>query len=202
MFRKIKKEIRIVGWDDAPFTFRDRKTPLVGVICRGGFQIDGVISAEIRVDGTNSTDALIKAVKKTKHYSQLRLVMLDGITFGGFNVVDIRKLSKRTGLPVLVVIRDKPNLVSIRKSLARFRDSEKRWKLIASAGEIKKHSITNSVLKGKKTIYYQSTGLTSSEAEEILNLTSVHSVTPEPIRIAHMIGYGMKNIKAKKTNRK
>jgi hypothetical protein len=194
MFRKIKSEIRIIGWDDSPFTFKDKQTTLIGVVCRGGTQIDGVLSTRIRVDGWDSTEKLIKVIKENKHYHQLRLIMLDGITFGGFNIVDTHTLWRKTKLPVIVVIRNKPDLKSIKKSLKRFKDFEKRWKAIERAGEIHQYEVRNKVLRGRKTIYYQHVGLERKEVEDIINLTSIHSVTPEPVRLAHLICSGLKGI--------
>jgi len=192
MFKNIKSEIRIIGWDDTPFTFKDRETKLIGVICRGGVQIDGVVTTNIRVDGRDVTGKLVRAVNESKHKEQLRLIMLDGITFGGFNIVDIEELHRKTGLPVLVVIREMPDMKSIEKSLSKFKDSERRWKLIKRAGEVKKAEVLNKVLKGRKTIYYQNRGIDDYACEKILNITSIHSVTPEPVRVAHLIASGFR----------
>jgi len=192
MFKNIKSEIRIIGWDDTPFTFHDSETTLVGVICRGGVQIDGVVTTRIKVDGMDVTEKLIKAVNESKHKEQLRLIMLDGITFGGFNIVDTEELHSGTNLPVIVVIREKPDFESIRKSLSKFKDFERRWNLIKKAGEVKTVEVRNKVLKGRKTIYYQSRGIDDYACERVINLTAIHSVTPEPVRIAHLIASGFK----------
>jgi len=59
----MKKEIRILGIDDAPFNkFKDRNTFIVGVVYRGGQFMDGVLSARIRVDGNNSTKKIAEMV--------------------------------------------------------------------------------------------------------------------------------------------
>ncbi len=192
MLKIIKPEIRIVGWDDAPFTFKDKHTILMGVICRGGIQIDGVISTKIKIDGNDATEKIAKAINRSRHKEQLRIIMLDGITFGGFNIVDINKLYEKTKLPVIVVIRDKPDMKAIRKSLSKFKDSEKRWGLIEEAGEVRKFEVKNKVLKGRKTIYYQKAGIDEYTCESIINLTSVNSVIPEPVRVSHLICSGMK----------
>lgn len=200
MLENIKREIRIIGWDDTPFTFRDEKTNLIGVVCRGGTQVDGVITARVRVDGLDSTEGIIESIKKSNHYNQLRLIMLDGITFGGFNIADIERLSKETGLPVIVFINRKPDLKAIKKSLKRLEDSKERWKLLEKAGEIKSHEVRNSVLKERKEVFYQNYGISDAKTEEILDLTSVNSSTPEPVRIAHIFAHGLKDIKINQVN--
>jgi hypothetical protein len=191
MLRNIKNEIRVIGWDDAPFTFKNRNTLLVGVVCRGGTQIDGLLTTRIKVDGTDATKKLIKAIKSSRHYNQLRIIMTDGITFGGFNIVDIKELNEKTKLPVIVVIREKPDMVAIKKSLSKFPDSEKRQKLIEKAGEVQGFEIKNKVV-GRKKIYYQVAGMEKHLAEKVINLTSINSVTPEPVRLAHIICSGLK----------
>ncbi len=192
MLNIIKPEIRIVGWDDAPFTFKDRHTLLVGVICRGGVQIDGVITTRIRVDGNDATEKIAKAINRSKHKEQLRIIMLDGITFGGFNIADINRLYEKTKLPVIVVIKEKPDMKAIKKSLSRFKDSEKRWELIERAGSVREFEVRNKVLKERKKIYYQNAGIDEYTCETIINLTSVNSVIPEPVRVAHLVCNGLK----------
>lgn len=192
MLKIIKPEIRIVGWDDAPFKFKDKHTLLVGVICRGGVQIDGVITTRIRVDGNDATEKIAKAINRSKHKEQLRIIMLDGITFGGFNIADINRLYEKTKLPVIVVIKEKPDMKAIKKSLSRFKDSEKRWELIERAGSIREFEVKNKVLKGRKKIYYQNAGIDEYTCERIINLTAVNSVIPEPVRTAHLICNGLK----------
>ena len=195
MLKTIKPEIRIIGWDDAPFTFKDKYTLLLGVVCRGGIQIDGVVTTKIRVDGNDTTEKIAEAINNSSHKEQLRVIMLDGITFGGFNVVDIHKLNEKTGLPVIVVIRDKPDMKAIKKSLSKFHDSEKRWELIEKAGDVHRFEVKNKVLTGRKTIYYQRCGINEYMSEKIINLTSVNSVVPEPVRAAHLICSGFKERK-------
>jgi len=192
MLRAIKPEIRIIGWDDAPFTFEDKHTLVLGVVCRGGIQIDGLIAAKIEVDGMDATDEISKAILENKHKDQLRVIMLDGITFGGFNIVDIEELHRKTKLPVIVIIKDKPDLGSIRESLSRFKDKEKRWETVKNAGEIKETEVKNKVIKVRRKVYYQAVGMPDHEAEEVIKLTAVYSSTPEPIRSAHIICNGLK----------
>jgi endonuclease V-like protein UPF0215 family len=138
---------------------------------------------------------MAEAINKSSHKEQLRVIMLDGITFGGFNIVDIKKLNEKTGLPVIVVIREEPDMKAIRKSLSRFDDSERRWSLIKKAGSIRRFEVRNKVLEGRKTIYYQKAGIDGYSSERIINLTAVNSVVPEPVRMAHIICSGVKNVR-------
>jgi len=182
--KKIKKEIRILGIDDCPFDkFNDSKCKVIGVVFRGAAFLDGLISFDVTVDGSDATDKISKAVKKSRHYGQLGIIMIDGIALAGFNVINIEKLSKRLGLPVIVVTRKKPDIKKIKRILSRL--SMEKVKLIEEAGQpVAYESI------GKK-IYFQYAGISEEVAKEILDMTCIHGLIPEPIRIAHIIASGI-----------
>ena len=71
----------------------------------------------IEVDGFDATDQIAQMINASPHSKQLRVVMLNGVTFGGFNVVDIKKLSAATGLSVIALTDDKPDLDAIHSAL-------------------------------------------------------------------------------------
>jgi len=100
------------------------------VVFRGGDYLDGAFKTEVSIDGMDATKILIKLLNKSRHKEQLRVVMLKGITFGGFNMIDISKIYDRTKLPVIVVNRKKPNLEKIKKALKHFKDFKKRWECV------------------------------------------------------------------------
>ena len=86
----VKKEARILGIDDSPFDkFRDKEVLVIGTFFRGGSSLDGVLTTTTAVDGSDATAKIIRMVKKSKFYTQLRAIMLNGIAVWGFNVVDI-----------------------------------------------------------------------------------------------------------------
>ena len=185
-FRKIKSEIRILGVDDGKFVPHTQGAVIVvGVVFRGGCSIDGVMHTHVEIDGFDATEQLASMIKSSPHCKQLRLVMLNGITFAGFNVVDIKKLNLATKLPVIAVTRDKPDLEAVRKALNNLPKSEERWKMILAAGDI--HEVR---CMGKK-IYLELAGISLSDAQEVVELTSTSSRFPEPLRVAHLIASGI-----------
>ncbi len=177
-----KSEIRILGFDDAAFSKESKTVPVIGVIYRGGKFPDGILRTDIAVDGLDATEKLIKRINSTRHKQQLKVLMFDGITLGGFNIVDIKQLYKKTHLPVIVINRKHPNLKDVEKALKNFKDYRKRWKMILDAGKIKSCS-----LKNNKKVYYQSIGLSDEETEEIIQLSCTNSQIPEALRVAHLI---------------
>ncbi len=179
--KTLRKEIRIIGIDDASFDkFKDKQTLLLGVIFRGGNFLDGVVSTTIMVDGDDATEKMAQMIDKSKFKSQLRCIMLDGVTVGGFNVVDIRELSEKTNLPVIVVVRDYPDFRKIFDALEKLRFSGKK-ELIEKAGKVMR--------MGK--VHVQLCNISEEKAREILQITCTRADVPEPIRVAHLIGQGI-----------
>jgi len=187
-FRIIKPEIRVLGVDDGVFVPRTKGfVPVVGVVFRGGFWLDGVMHTKIRVDGMDATRRIATMILNSSHYKQLRVIMLDGITFAGFNIVDIKKLNAKTKLPVVAVTREKPNFDEIREALKHWPETEKRWRAVANAGEI----FEVATRRKSKRICVQLSGIRIEDAKKILQLTATRSKIPEALRVAHLIASGI-----------
>jgi endonuclease V-like protein UPF0215 family len=185
-FRRVKSELRVLGIDDAPFSKEVKgETLLVGTVFRGGTWCDGILTTKIQVDGMEVTEKIIAMVNRSRHKEQLRVIMLDGITFGGMNIADINKIYKKTGLPVIVVNRKYPNYDSIKKALDNFEDGEKRWEIIQKSGDM-----TQVTVKEHK-LYIQIAGIKVENAKEILRTSCTRSYVPESLRVAHLIAAGV-----------
>jgi endonuclease V-like protein UPF0215 family len=183
----LKSEIRILGFDDSAFTPRSKElVPVIGVIFRGGKFLDGLLRTEVLVDGNDATEKIIKLVNSTRHRQQLKVMMFDGITMAGFNMIDVKKIFEETKLPIIVINRKHPNLEKVKRALKRFEDFEERWKAVENAGEIKECYI-----KDFKKVYYQNIGIGDDVAREIIKLSCTRSYIPEPLRIAHIIATGI-----------
>ena len=178
----IKPEARILGIDDSPFNkFKDKKTLVIGTFFRGGSSLDGVMTTTVSVDGSDATAKIVGMVKKSKFYVQLQAIMLNGIAVGGFNVIDIQRLNAKTKIPVIVVMRDNPEVGRIKSALSKLGMNGK-IKLIEKAGEIRKAG----------RVFVQLAGIDLAKARELLRITCTRSFIPEPIRTAHLIAAGIK----------
>ena len=190
-FRVIKPEIRVLGVDDCPFIPHTKgQVPVIGVVFRGGYWLDGVLHTKIAVDGFDATEKIVSMITSSPHYKQLRVIMLNGVTFAGFNIVNIKTLNATTKLPVITVTREKPDLEKIHKALKNLPKSQERWNTILNAGapfEVPTRS-------GKKKIYMQVAGISRDDAQKILRLTSTRSNIPEALRVAHLIASGIVSI--------
>ena len=185
-FRTIKRELRILGIDDGPFQLHKKGTTvLVGTVFRSGFWLDGLLTTKVKVDGLDATRKIIEMINKSRHRDQLRVVMIDGLTVGGMNFIDIQKVNEKTGLPVIVVNRKRPRFEKIRNALKHFKDAEKRWKFIEKAGKIQQVNL------GNHNLYIQTTGIRYEDAQKILKLSCTRAKIPEPLRVAHLIAAGI-----------
>ncbi len=184
-FRIIKQEIRILGIDDSPFpSHTTEKVMLVGTVFRAGNWLDGVLSTYIHGDGTDGTEKIAQMVKNSRNLGQLGVIMLDGITFGGFNLVNIREIFESTGIPVIVIMRKIPNFEQIKQALKRFEDWKLRWANVLDAGQVYKVDNT-------EPIYIQICGIGLEDAKEIVRISTTRSAIPEPLRVAHIIAAGI-----------
>ena len=173
------KEIRVIGVDDAPFfKFSKGNVLIIGVVMRKKL-VEGVLSNYIKVDGMDSTKKILEMVNSSKFGPQSKIIMINGIALGGFNVIDVEKLSQ--SFPVIIISRKKPNYKKIENALKHFEDGKERFEIIKKAGKPKKC----------QEIYFQNKGITDKEACKYIKEYSYYSNIPEPIRIAHIIGAGI-----------
>ena len=193
-FRSIKPEIRMLGVDDGVFVPHTKgMTDVIGVVYRGGYWLDGVMRTEVAIDGIDATTKIASMIKKSPHHNQIRVVALDGVTFAGFNVVDIKELCRRTDLPVIAVTREKPDLAEIRKALENLPEFDRKWEAVESAGTIIQVQTRNA----EKAVYMQIAGISQEDAGKILKRTSTRSNVPEALRVAHIIASGLARLEEK-----
>ncbi|MBW6518886.1 MAG: DUF99 family protein [ANME-2 cluster archaeon] len=181
----IKPEIRILGIDDS--SLHSEPVMVVGAMFRGGTWLDGVLRTNITKDGMDATEAIIRMVTGSKHFGQVRVLMFDGVTYAGFNVVDIEAVFEETGIGCIVVMRNYPDFKRIRAALEHLPDPDIRWEMIQRAGEIQK--VISS--EGENPIFIQHCGIDLEEARDIVQLSSTHGNIPEPLRVAHLIATGI-----------
>jgi len=192
--RRVKPEIRVLGVDDGVFVPHSKGVAtVVGVVYRGGYWLDGVMRTEVEIDGMDATEKIASMITTSPHYDQLRVVMLNGVTFAGFNMVDIKKLFERVRLPVITVTREKPDLDDIRRALRNLPEYENRLEAMENAGKL----IEVHTRDAEQAVYVQIVGISEKDAEKILKSTSTRSNIPEALRVAHIIASGLTRLKEK-----
>lgn len=172
------RTLRAIGFDDAPFA-RGRRgdVGVAGVVC-AGTRFEGLVWGRLRQDGWNATDALAGLLLGGKFLPQLHLVLLDGLTFGGLNVVDLPALAARLGRPCVAVMRRPPDLAAMSRAVARLPGASRRLARLRAAGPI--HAA------GPFT--FQVAGADPGDAGAALAQLTDRGGVPEPLRLAHLVG--------------
>lgn len=137
-----------------------------------------MVFGRVRKDGWNATREIIRLLEGGKFLAQIHLVLLDGIAFGGFNVVDLDALSRRLGRPCVAVMRRPPDMPAIERALKRIDRSNRRLQWIQRAGAI--HELDGFVFQVK--------GAEPEDAAFALARITDTGRVPEALRLAHLIG--------------
>ncbi len=179
----MKKAVsHVIGFDDAPFRPGHRGDVLVvgSVFC--GARLEGVLCGKVRRDGANATSTLVRLVSETRFRPHLQAVLLQGIALAGFNVVDLRGLSRALDIPVIAVTRRAPKWNAIRRALLdKVPGGRRKWRLIEQAGPME-------ALGG---VYVQRAGIDLDATLSLIKAFAVNSAIPEPLRTAHLIAAGV-----------
>ena len=169
------KNFRIIAIDDSPFVRGQQECLLVGVVCRRG-EVEGILSSRVAVDGRDATDRIAEMTRGSRFAPQLQCIMLNSIMMGGFNVVDIGRLSGETGMPVLAMTRKRPDRQAVEQALRKhFADWRERVAVARRAGAAHKYKF-----------YMQIAGMGLEQAKEIMDAYGIG-----PLRLANMIASGI-----------
>ncbi|MDC0835042.1 DUF99 family protein [Geitlerinema sp. CS-897] len=175
---RLKRTVRVIGFDDAPFERNsDRAVAIAGVVC-GGTRFEGMVWGQIEPDGWDATDRICDLLLEGKFLPQLHLVLLDGIGFGGFNLIDLPLLAQRLQRPCVALMRRPPKLKKMEQAMRRLPDFEKRWDRIRRAGRI----------YASPPFYFQVCGESPGTIAKVLRSLTECGHVPEALRLAHLIG--------------
>ncbi len=115
-------------------------------------------------------------------------VLLSGVTFGGFNLIDPWKVQKLCKAPVVVVVGSRPDNRAVKRALFKhFPDWEERWGLIRSLGSL--HKVRTASSEGP--LFFERFGCSTREAQSILKASAFVSRMPEPLRVAGILARGL-----------
>ena len=114
----MKRNLRILGIDDSPFLRHDETCFLVGVIMRLDFYIEGFMMKQIHVDGNDAQDIIVEMVE-SRSGQGCNVIMTNGITFGGFNIIDPQALYERLKKPVITITNRSPDMETIKAAISK-----------------------------------------------------------------------------------
>lgn len=172
----------VIGFDDAPFERAHRgDVRVVGAVFCGA-RLEGVLSGKVRRDGANATRVLTQLIARSRFRPQLQAVMVQGIAFAGFNVIDLHALAGALGVPAIAVARRRPDVAAVRRALlSRVPGGRRKWKLIEKLGP----------MQPAGAAYFQCAGIAPDRAAELVRRYTLNGALPEPLRTAHLIAGGV-----------
>jgi endonuclease V-like protein UPF0215 family len=180
-------EIHVLGVEDGSFAPFQRVEPSYTYFCGVETVLDIIKNVRLRmieVDGFDATEKLLTMMPGMA----VGAVILGGITFGGFNIVNPFKILMETHVPVIIYSGTRPNNEKILSALKNhFEDWRERWEIIERLGPV--YSTTP---HPKETpVYFEVVGASKEWAEKIFHSLAVVSRIPEPVRVAGLIARGI-----------
>ena len=179
--------MRIVGVDDGAFRpHKQQHVLLVGVLFQG-LRITSVRTGRIDVDGRDANAKMVELLKAAPY----DVAMLSGVSFGGFNVVDISKLARATRRPVIAVSGEKPHNAAVYRALRKhFGDWKERWTAVKNAGAL----YSCKPLRNEPELFFEVRGTSPAHARTIIASTAAISRLPEPIRVARILARALSGL--------
>jgi endonuclease V-like protein UPF0215 family len=175
---RLNRTIRAIGFDDVPFQRgAKRNVAIAGVVC-AGVRFEGMVWGKVRQDGWNATDTICKLLVGSKFLPQLDIVLLDGITVGGCNIIDLAKLSEKLELPCVAVMRRSPDLAAFKDVIDRLPQPKRRLQILQAAGNIYSYP----------PFFFQVCGENPDVIAATLQRLTDCGKVPEALRLAHLIG--------------
>ncbi|MGD0718544.1 MAG: DUF99 family protein [Thermoplasmata archaeon] len=177
-----KPHVRVVGIDDGAFQREDLRAPVAAVTVSAPQYVESVAVGSVEVDGRDATERVIALVRTTGHLSDLRAALVDGVVLGGFNVLDLDRLYRELGLPIVSVTRRAPDFERIRAALVKWfpRDARRRF------GLVRAHRLFRVPTLGRP-LFASAVGCRQVDALALIHRTTVRGFWPEPLRLAHIV---------------
>ncbi|MCD6235602.1 MAG: DUF99 family protein [Thaumarchaeota archaeon] len=180
-----KKGVRVLGVAESFRKGVGGKAVLAGVVMRADLIIDGFVVGGCTVGGLDATEAILEMYRRLER-SDVMAIMLNGSIISWFNVVDLRKLSEETGLPVIALSYNPTK--GIRNFFLKYfpDDWEKRVEIYEKNGP--RSEIVN---KNGFKLYIRAIGVDVEDAARLINRYTLFGKIPEPLRIAKLLAHSL-----------
>ncbi|MEM2137117.1 MAG: DUF99 family protein [Candidatus Methanomethylicia archaeon] len=175
----------IIAFDDGKLPKnKDGKTILMGVKTNKTI-LEEVFLREIEVDGLDATE---KALEIIREANPIDVILLNGISYGGFNLMDVKRIWEETRIPIIIYTKMKPDNKSVISALMKhFQDWRERWEIIKNVLKISNGIHQIKIKEKEKPVYIEVIGISVEEATRILRENTIWGRTPEPIRIVEIM---------------
>ena len=188
MSLNVWREFRVVGVEDGSFSKEPQghdaqKALFVCILFRGKW-VNDFQADMITIDGLDATEKLVSMLRRWSFDA----VMLAGVSFAGFNLVDPTVVFEEFNKPVIVISRTKPNNVAVKNALRQhFEDWRVRWGVFEKLGPV--WEVVS--MPNEPPVYVEVIGAELDWASKLIRAASLCCRVPEPIRVARLVARGL-----------
>jgi uncharacterized protein len=183
MMRKLhleKKGLRCLAIAES-FTQDSKKSILAGVVMRRDFIIDGFVFGKASLEGDDATETILSMFKKLNR-PDISYLLISGIIISMYNIIDLTKISKSLGIPVIGVTYHESQGIdeAIKHHFPETYELKlKEYKKLEEREKIALHTSYN--------VYIRKEGCTLSDVKHLLDEITIQGSFPEPLRVAQLL---------------
>ena len=153
---------------------------LGGVVIRRDLIIDGMVWDRVRVRGSDSTDTILRMLKRLKR-TDINGIMLHGTVIAGYNIIDMTRLYQETLLPIISVTKQPQEDLKSHLQSTFPSEWKQRWKIVQCNGDIKEIKIN-----ANSCVYAQNKECEFETMKGIIKGFTHFGAVPEPVRVARL----------------
>ena len=175
-----KKGIRGLAIAES-FSQDSKKSVLSGIVMSTDLVIDGFVMGYSTVGGDDATDSILTMYEKLDR-PDVSFILISGIVISLYNIVDVKRISEKTGIPVIGVTYEESSGIedAIKHHFPESYESKlAEYSKLGSREKITLHTSHN--------LYIRNEGCTALEAKQLLDKMTLQGSVPEPLRIAQLL---------------
>ena len=175
-----KKGIRGLAIAES-FSQDSKKSVLSGIVMSTDLVIDGFVMGYSTVGGDDATDSILTMYEKLDR-PDVSFILISGIVISLYNIVDVKRISEKTGMPVIGVTYEESSGIedAIKHHFPESYESKlAEYSKLGSREKITLHTSHN--------LYIRNEGCTTLEVKQLLDKMTLQGSVPEPLRIAQLL---------------
>ena len=175
-----KKGIRGLAIAES-FSQNSKKSILSGIVMSTDLVIDGFVFGYSTVGGDDATDAILEMYEKLDR-QDISFLLISGIVISLYNIIDMKKISEKIGLPVIGVTYEESS--GIEDAIKHHFPESYKSKLTEYSKLESRKKIT---LHTSYNLYVRNEGCTVLEAKQLLDKITLQGSIPEPLKITQLL---------------
>lgn len=176
-----KKGVRALGISESFIKGESKKSILAGVVMRADLIVDGFSFSKTTVGGMDATDCVIELYQKLRR-DDINCMFLNGCVISWFNIIELGKVHRDTGLPVICVTYEESE--GLEKYLIEYFGDRAEERIVKYRENGEREKLE---LRTGNTIFARYFGLGRKEALRILNRFTLQGAIPDPLRVARLL---------------